>query len=150
MPGAHVVAEPLPPLLDEPPVVVDGEPDDPTGAAPPFAVAPPAPGTVPPDPLGGMAAPPPVVPIPSLGVISELHAASAAESAPTAIKIRFSFMATAPMMVKGRIWNAAAAFDPGTGDRDQNRARPLMPSAGDRYLRSLETNSNLEHVLTLY
>jgi hypothetical protein len=51
--------------------------------------------------------------------------------------------------VKGRIWNAAAAFDPGTGDRDQNRARPLMPSAGNRYLRWLETNSNLEHVLTL-
>src|SRR5687767_8064575 len=106
MPGAHVVAEPLPPLLDEPPVVVvDGEPDDPTGPAPPFAVDPPEPGTAvaPPEPLGGMAAVPAVAPIPSLGVISELHAASAAESAPAAINIRFSFMATAPIMVKGRI-----------------------------------------------
>jgi hypothetical protein len=92
-------------LLGEPPAVVDGEPEDPTGPAPPFAVDPPEPGTAvaPPDPLGGMAPAPPVVLIPSLGVISELHAASAAESAPAAINIRFSFMATAPIMVKGRI-----------------------------------------------
>jgi hypothetical protein len=67
----------------------------------------------PPDPLGGMGPVPGAAPIPSPGLISELHAASAAESAPTAIKIRFSFMATTPIMVKGRSWDAAPSLDPG-------------------------------------